>query len=285
MLERASEFEDEGKPLHAMQAYRRIIAAVPGQEDAYVRLSRLLWEMGRYEEAERLLQRGREENPRNAVFLMKLGELHLRRRHYARAIACYRRLGNRRIPQAHFNLGVAYMHVGDWINAEAEMRAALLLDAKLLNAYIALGEIMIKRKLYREAIADLQKGLEIEPYSGMCHRMLGAAHLSLYEWTKAYDEFVQAVDTDPRDAVAWQLCGEVLLRMRRFEEAEPYLKKALALNPRSADVSASLGYLCLHRGETDKALAAFNEALKLDPAHPRALDGKLHITIQRKKSQ
>ena len=280
VLEQAREFAEEGKLLHAVQLYRRLLHAVPLFEEPYLRIAQIYAEWGRYDQAEQLLLTGHRRNPGNPEFMLMLGELFQRRGDYGAAVECYSSLGPMRLPEAHFNLGIAYMRQEQWKKAEEELRLTLLLDPHFPEVHEILGEILIKRKQYSTAASELRRGIRDDHYSAVAHRLLGIALLNQYEYLKALDEFVLAVDMDPHDAAAWQLCGDTLLRLRRFGEAEPYLERALALNPHSPDASASFGFLCLYRGERAKALDAFNNALKEQPGHPRALDGRLHLKLQ-----
>jgi Flp pilus assembly protein TadD len=72
--------------------------------------------------------------------------------------------------------------------------------------------------------------------------------------------------------------------MRQYSDAEYYLKRALALDPTSADATASLGYLCIQKGDVVRALEAFDAALRIQPGHVRALDGKIHLRILSRQS-
>lgn len=280
VLELARGFFEEGKLLHAVQLYRRLLQALPTFEEPYVRIAQIFAEWGRYDQAEQLLLNGYKRNPGNPEFMLLLGDLFQRRGDYDNAVECYSTLRIMRLPEAHFNLGIAFMRQEKWKKAEEELRTTLMLDSHFPDVHEILGEILIKRRQYSAAVAELRRGIREDHYSAVAHRLLGIALLNQYEFVKALEEFVLAVDIDPHDAAAWQLCGDTLLRLRRFGEAEPYLERALALNPHSPDASASFGFLCLYRGEKAKALVAFNKALEEQPGHPRALDGRLHLKLQ-----
>ena len=281
ILESAREFAAEGKLLHAAQLYHRVMHALPTLDEPYLRLSQIYLEMGRVDLAEKMLGAGQTRNPDNTLFVRLLGESQLQRGAFADALSTFRSLAHRRMPDVHFHLGLAYLHLGQLSRAEAEFQTTILLDERWPRAHEALGEVFMRRKNFDGAIRELERGVQIDPYSGIGHRLLGVALTSRLELSRAIEHLILAVDIDPKDAEAWQLCGDVLLRMRRFEEAEPYLTKALKLNPRSAETSICIGFLCLHRGDRAKALQAFNRALELQPGHPRAVDGKLQLNIQR----
>jgi tetratricopeptide (TPR) repeat protein len=282
LIKEARRFVEEGKFLHAVQLYRRLIESEPSFNESYVQLSIIFAEWGHFEQAEQVLLKGYQNNPAKPELLLRLGDLQLRQQQFPQAISYYRRLRNQRMPQAHFNLGIAYMGVGNLDRAEEEVRLAILSDPAFPRGREVLGDILIRREAYTEAIKELKRGLRHEHYSGSGHRLLGIALSRVNEWSKAYDEFALAIDMDPQDAAGWQLCGDALLQLGRHAEAEAYLQKAITLKPELADAFASFGFLYLGRGDKAKARESFERALKIDPAHPRAMQGQLRLSLQTK---
>jgi tetratricopeptide (TPR) repeat protein len=66
-------------------------------------------------------------------------------------------------------------------------------------------------------------------------------------------------------AVAYGDVGNLLLALRELETAEPYYLNAQTLAPRDRRWPHLLGYLYQQRGPFDKAVAAFERALELQP--------------------
>ena len=56
----------------------------------------------------------------------------------------------------------------------------------------------------------------------------------------------------------------MLIEWRKYKEAIPELERAISLAPEREMVHVSLGRAYLHLGQQEKAIAAFEEALKLD---------------------
>ena len=280
LLEMARTFIEEEKPLHALQLYVRLMDAAPAFEEPYVSISRIYAEWGQFPQAEEVLLKGYRRNPGNPSFVLLLGDLCARAQRFERAIEWYTRLTRKPYPHAHFHLALVYIQMDRLRDAEDELRIVLRLDHRYPKAHEALGEILTRRKSYSEAVQVLEQGAAMDPYSGTGHRLLGIALLGQYQFQRALEELTLAVDMDPADVTGWWLCGDTLIHLRRYDEAERYLQKALALDPHSPDASASMGFLCLQRGDTARALDAFDRALKAQPGHPRAMDGKLHVKIQ-----
>jgi tetratricopeptide (TPR) repeat protein len=282
-LDRAHQYMEDGKLLHAVQLYWRLIGSDPSLGEPYVEIARVYIEWDRFDEAERILLRGLRSASTDCGILLMMGNLQLRQHRYARAVLFYRRLRNLRIPHVHFNMGIAFLHMGDLSNAEKEVRLTILCNPRFPRAHEVLGEILLRRHHYSESVRELQNGLRSDPYSALGHRLLGVAFSRLSDWEKAYDEFVLAIDMDPRSALSWQLCGDALLHLGRPAEAEPYLKKALTLDPRSADAFTSIGFLCLARGDTVRAIEALDWALHAGLASSRPTRGRFRLTGQGKR--
>ncbi|HXR59441.1 MAG TPA: tetratricopeptide repeat protein, partial [Burkholderiales bacterium] len=65
--------------------------------------------------------------------------------------------------------------------------------------------------------------------------------------------------------------GLVLAASGRYGEAASQFQAAIALEPRAAYLHNNLGFAHLQRGALEQAVAEFEEATRLDPAHPQAV--------------
>ncbi len=57
LLDQSRRFIEEGKPLHAMQGYIRVLEAAPALDEPYVRLSQIYLEMGKPDRAQEILSK------------------------------------------------------------------------------------------------------------------------------------------------------------------------------------------------------------------------------------
>ncbi len=283
MLDQARRYVDLGKDLHAIQIYRRIIAADPGCLEALLELSSIYVESGHTQCAEELLRQAHKQSERKSNIIFRLGNLQLRRRNFEKAIAYYKMLDGEKLPEVHFNMGIAYFYRNDTRLAEQHLRLTMKYDPRFPKINESLGELLIRRKAYAEAMTYLKRGLQSDPYSSVNHYLLGIAHAHLFHWEKAHDSFVNAVEMDPNEVRGWQMCGRSLLRLGRLEEAERYLRKAYDLKPDFPDTLVDLGHLHLQRGEMETAIGFFDMVLKFDPANPEAQDGKFKVELLSKK--
>jgi len=282
-FERARALVEEGKFLHATQIYRRVISEEPTLPKAYLELTSIYEELENYPAAEKLLSEAWERCGHLPEIVFRLGNLHLRCGRYDRAISYYNTLEANKLPQVHYNLGTAYFCLGNLLKAEQQLRLTLKYDPHFPRINETIGDLLIRRKVYSEAIKHLRRGIQIDPYSSMSHYLLGLAYSALYDWKNAHEELITAIEMDPKEARAWEKCGEVLLNLQRLDEAESYLKKALELDPNFPDTIVDFGYLSLRRGQPDEAMSYFTQALKLQPDHVGAIEGRIQVKVMKRK--
>jgi len=65
--------------------------------------------------------------------------------------------------------------------------------------------------------------------------------------------------------------GNLYFDAERYPEAAQWYQDALRGDPRNADVSTDLGVSYYYMNQPDKALAQFDESLKIDPKHIKTL--------------
>lgn len=64
--------------------------------------------------------------------------------------------------------------------------------------------------------------------------------------------------------------GNLCLDLKQFDEARQYIAMALKVAPEDPNANTNWGMLLMHDGELEKAKAAFERALELDPGHVHA---------------
>lgn len=268
-LDQARSLVEEEKVLHAVQLYSRLIRSEPKFVLPYLELSSLYVDNKQHQAAVALLERAVTVLGDDNEILFHLGNLHVRLQEYDRAISIFKQLVGKKIPQVHFNLGVAYFYKNNVKLAEEHFRLTLKYDPHFPRINESIGELLFKRRAYTEAIDFLKRGIDADPYNAVNHYLLGLTYQKLYNWNKAHAEFVLAIDMDPTEALNWQLCGETLMYLKRFPEAEPYLRKAVELQPHSVDALISLGKLLALKGDEELSQEYIGRALKIDPAQAR----------------
>lgn len=140
------------------------------------------------------------------------------------------------------------------------------------SAHRALAHLMREKRQYDTATAELEKGLALDPDN--LEIMLDLADVAFL--TEKYDGaetmLTKVLQAQPEHRRAMQLHGACLFRMGKVAEAEGVLESALPLNPSPQIVHYYLGLIAESKGEKDKALEHYREALKrfVEPGSPEA---------------
>lgn len=143
------------------------------------------------------------------------------------------------LAEAHISLGrLLLLHDWGFAGAEREFRRSLQLDPNLALAYSGLGLLDLTRGHFDEAIASMNRSMELDPTS-----------------------FV---------SVLFNL-GATCFCARRFGDAIAHLRKGLELNPHNAAFLRFLALAYAWSGQVEKSLEVCEEALPLTEDVPQSL--------------
>lgn len=145
--------------------------------------------------------------------------------------------------------------------AEARLREVLELDAKMIDPYQMLGQILLQRKDFEGALADFQKALELD----------GDHRSSLFGLAQAYDRlgrqeealvgFERLVSLDPGDSKAALAAARILVEQERLAEAREVLERAAESSSSPALLENQLGEVLVLEGRGAEAKAHFERAV------------------------
>jgi tetratricopeptide (TPR) repeat protein len=122
---------------------------------------------------------------------------------------------------------------------------------------------------HRRAIEGLEAALRVNPDFGRAAACLGYVHAMLGQDDLAVRYFEQAARTDPTAATFFDL-GFVFDRQNQKEKAIAAFEKAVALNPRLDRAWYGMGLAHAVLGRHDKAAKALERAAELQPMNPFA---------------
>ena len=88
---------------------------------------------------------------------------------------------------------------------------------------------------------------------------------------QAADRFRQAAELDPKSVDARMKLGGVYVAEQNFPAGREAFQEAIGIDPNNANAFVALGIAYLHTG-SGPALAAFDQALQLDPGLFKKLD-------------
>jgi tetratricopeptide (TPR) repeat protein len=208
------------------------------------------------------------------------------------------------LAQAWSLIGIAYAHLNQGERSVSTLRQAASLAPDDEVHWLNLTRELMELNRYPEAITAVQSGLAASPKSYALHLRLGAAYLAAGRYEEAESVFRDLVSAGDPLPTGYIGLAQVLLRTGRAQEAVTVLgdaekklgptflisyfrglaldragkpsealaafQQAIHLNPNSAEAHLQRGKTELALSHVNEAIAEFHEALRLDPGNTQA---------------
>lgn len=129
-----------------------------------------------------------------------------------------------------------------------------------------------------DAIVLYERSLEIFP-TAEAHTFLGWTYSMMERYEEAIAECKKAIAVDPAFGNPYNDIGAYLIELGQWEDAIPWLEQATKAPRYEAPQfpHMNLGRVYEHRGEYEHALAAYDQALALDPFYQTAIWAKYQM--------
>jgi tetratricopeptide (TPR) repeat protein len=176
----------------------------------------------------------------------------------------------------YLSLARLQIYGGDYEAARVNAENALLLDKTKPQAFVLLAWSKAYMGEYLEAEADVKAALEIDPSNAFAHAIYADIQAlrvfndvgALDTLDVAIEESKKAISLDPDLLEARWVRGFVLEITGNYEEAIQELKIAIDINDNVADLHLALGRNYIALEEYDQAVFEFTKAYSLNPADP-----------------
>ena len=266
-LQAAFQHHQAGRFAQAEAIYRQILAAQPGNADAWHHLGQLAHQVGRRDAAIEWIRQAIAISPGNALMHSNLGEVYRAEGRLDEAIASYQRALALapNLAEAHNNLGNALRRKGQVAEAVASIREALRIKPDYIEALNNLGVALAAQGKNDEAIACYQQALGQRPDLVQTYNNLGNALLAQGQAEAALRAFRCALELSPNQAEVHANMGEALRVLGCFEEAATACRRAIELKPDHAEAYNHLGGVLADGGKGVEAIAVFRQALRVRP--------------------
>ena len=148
-------------------------------------------------------------------------------------------------------------------------------NSRLAEATREIGEAYMRQGDYTAALRELIKAKELNPADPTVHFDLGICYMVKKRMPDAVAYFKKAIALKPSYAPARNNLGMAYLSMKKWDAAiavfEEITRDALYATPHYA--LSNLGLAYYHKGQYQKALTYFKEALKIQENFVNALRG------------
>lgn len=168
-------------------------------------------------------------------------------------------------------LGLFYMNQKNYEKAETYFKASLAVrrDAVVENN---MGMSSLSQNRIQPAVYWFQRSIETQPDFPQPHNNMGLIFSRSGQWKEAEAEYRKAIQGDFDFPQAHANLAFLYKKQKRLSDAVTEFHLALFLMKDNADLRVGLGETFLLLGDAAGASREFQEALKIRPDHPSALN-------------
>jgi len=152
-----------------------------------------------------------------------------------------------------------------YVNGETLWRTTIVRNPSAYLAYTNLGFLLDQKGQVKEATANLQKAVEIQPDYAVAQHDLGTVLFQTGHFQEAIERFREALRLEPDYVAAHNSLGTVLFQTGHFQEAMEQFREALRLEPTYILAHNNLGTALARTGHFQEAIEQFQEVLRLQP--------------------
>lgn len=166
---------------------------------------------------------------------------------------------------ASFSLAAAYLRLEDFTGALGLADEMISRDSADAQAHCLAGEALSRLGRPDDALAALQRAVDIDPHLAAARLRLGELLVQREIWTRACQELTVAVELVPTDMRARQDLANALRRAGRSAEAAQACRSAIQCSVPTPELLLTMAECCLDLGILFDAVAALRMAMVLEP--------------------
>jgi len=170
--------------------------------------------------------------------------------------------------EVYYGLGNYYLREGRLDEAIANYERGRQMNPSDLQVLHNLGVASFRKGNYEQAADYYQVAIRIKPDQPDNHSALGDVFIQLKKPAEAIAEYQESLRLRPDNWVVHSSLGDVFEGQRRYPEALAEFTEVLRLNP-TARAECGLGEAMDALGKPAEALKHYTEALRLDPDNAR----------------
>ncbi len=237
---------------------------------------------GRADDALAELERAIELNPELTLAYLEAGDIHRERGDYDRAEPLYAE-ASRRDPtnfQAQYGHGLVLQLMGRLQDAIGAYLRALSIDPNSFDANLNLATAFLQIGEPSQGLTYAQRAVQLRPEDGAARTNLGATYAALGQYDAAIAEYEAAAERMAMTPELLLNLADAYGRVGRHAEMAGTLREVIRRDP-SATAYERLGSALFRNKQYPDALAAFEQAVRLDPSHYPAHNGVAVCSLNR----
>ncbi len=250
----------------AIEEYRKALVNAPDKTAVRMNLALAYYKKGDFEHAKPEFAAVHAARPNDLAAAMLLGYSEVKLNQGPEAVALLKPMEHGHESNWDFEFVLASALIASGHEAEGLPRMEKAAQAtRSADAYVIAGSTRLHRREFKEARADLDAALELEPKIPGLYTLAGQARDALGDTDAAQSAFQSALQADPKDATANLYLGTIRLKQRDLEGARPLLELALQLQPDNPQARLQMAKLDAMTGKNSEAVTLLEALEKGDP--------------------
>ena len=244
------------------ELFEAALAARPESVHYGCDLAATLNDLGRFDDAEAVLENVLARAPRYARAWLAKSVLGVSRGKFAEALEDIDAAidSDRDYAKAHSNRGVVLSRLGRLKAAADAFRESIRIAPRFANAHLGLATVHIRTGDAANAVKHATIGCELAPESAHAHAELGLALSLSKRYAEAETSYRHALELAPENRAAFINLLENLTIRWRYDEALPRARSAVRLFPDSPQSHYWLGVVLTSTGQFEEGTAALERA-------------------------
>ena len=261
---------DQGKIDAAIETLERVVRAAPQFWAARTDLARALRCARRFETAREQLMNIVGAEPRLEAAWLAYGDVLVDLEQYADAKAAYERARLADAQCKHIDEARAALAAGDRKAAETTFRDILKSDPGHVGALCGLAACSLAVSRGADALRLLRHALKHSAYLPLIWRGLCQTFMDLGQLPQAEEAARYLLRVEPENVKNWVTLGNVYTRLMRQPDALAAFEQAARMNPSEVRLRLSIGHLHKTLGNRQACERAYHACLAIDPAFAEA---------------
>ncbi len=261
---------DQGKCDAAIETLEGVVGSAPQFWAARTDLARAYRSARRLDAARDHLKTIVAAEPRLEAAWLAYGDVLIDLERYADAKLAYERARLADVHCRHIERARAVLAGADRKAAETLFRDILKSDASHVGALCGLAACSLAASRGRDALRLLQHALKQSAHLPLIWRGLCQTFSDLGQLTKAEEAARYLIKVEAENSKNWVSLGNVCARLMRQPDALAAFQQAARMNPGEVRLRLSIGHLHKTLGQRAESERAYKDCLEIDPAFSEA---------------
>ncbi len=240
----AAIYYEKGRYRQAVALLRRASAANPGNPRVESWLGLHLLKLRRKAEGISHLKKAVKKNHKLFLAQLKLGAYYFKKRKYRSAVTAFwnflkfrPKAAAKVDPVVHRLLGVSYLRLGKYPQAQTRLLRALALRPKDKRAELELGEVYARRGFCNPALSIFRKYRRLRAKRPKLYYLEAVCHFRLKAKSRAVAAVTKFIAVRPKVVDGYLLLGDIHLYYREYSQALRAYQRAVQMVPGSVDAA------------------------------------------------